>query len=64
MSRQRRGGGRRLSAGYYLGLAGIAGAVALAQTLRGSYGPAAVLLAGIVLLLLLARQAYRRDGRL
>jgi hypothetical protein len=60
--RRRRGG--ELGAGYYLGLCGIAAAVALGELIRGSYGPAALILAGIVLLLLLARRAYRRDGRL
>lgn len=55
--------GRRLSAGYYLGLAGLAGAVDLGEALRGKYGPAALLLGGVALLLLLARQAYRRDGK-
>jgi hypothetical protein len=60
--RERRSG--ELGAGYYLGLCGIAAAVALGELIRGSYGPAALILAGIVLLLLMARRAYRRDGRL
>jgi membrane protein implicated in regulation of membrane protease activity len=59
-----RGTGRKLSAGYYLGLAGIAGAVGLAQALRGSLGPAALIFAGVALLLAMAAQAYRRDRRL